>query len=71
MAKVKFPNKVNYNGVRYDAHTIFEIDDADLKEMQEKGCFVIAAPKVSRAAQPAKNPPAKTALDSPSKKKKA
>lgn len=69
MAKVKFPNKVNYNGVRYDAHTIFEIEDADLKEMQEKGCFVVEEPKVSRATKTAKAQPAKTALDSPSKKK--
>lgn len=70
MAKVKFPNRVNYNGIRYPAHEVFEIDDSDLKEMQEKGCFVVEEPKVSRAGRPAKSAETtKTALDSPSKKK--
>ncbi len=70
MAKVKFPNKVNYNGVRYNAHEIIEIDDSDFKEMQEKGCFVVEEPKVSRASRASKtSQPTKTALDSPSKKK--
>ncbi len=70
MAKVKFPNKVNYNGVRYTAYEVFEVKDADLKEMQEKGCFVVEEPKVSRAGRPSKSAQTtKTALDGPSKKK--
>lgn len=40
MARVKFTNKVKYNGVWYDAHSSFTVDDKDVEALVSKGAIV-------------------------------
>lgn len=48
MAKVQFSKAVKYNGVRYPAHTPFEADDKDLKELKESGAFLLEEEKAAK-----------------------
>ena len=44
MAQVKFVTAVKYNGVRYAAHTPFDVKDADVDALVRDGAIVIVAP---------------------------
>lgn len=44
MAKVKFVNRVKYNGAWYPAHTSFEVADEDVQKLVEKGAIITEAP---------------------------
>lgn len=41
MFRVKFTNRVKYNGVFYPAHTIFEVSDNDVDSLVSDGAIVI------------------------------
>lgn len=41
MAQVKFVNIAKYKGVRYPAHTPFEVDDNDVETLVKAGAIVI------------------------------
>lgn len=45
MAQVKFVNTAKYKGVRYAAHTPFEVDDKDVKALVAKGAIVTVPPE--------------------------
>lgn len=49
MAKVKFVNEVKYNGVKYPAHTVFTVEDADLQSLRQSGAIVIEDAKPAEA----------------------
>ena len=42
MVRVKFPTEVKYNGVRYPAHTPFDVEDRDLDSIVKSGAFVLS-----------------------------
>ena len=44
MAQVKFVNVAKYKGVRYPAHTPFEVDDKDVESLVSQGAIVTVAP---------------------------
>lgn len=50
MTTVKFDKSVKYAGVRYDAHTAFEVKDEDVAQLKEAGATVVAT-------TPPANPP--------------
>lgn len=51
MAKVKFANKVKYNGAWYDAHAVFEAEDKDVPALVSKGAIVIEPPKAAEGSE--------------------
>lgn len=40
MAQVKFVNAAKYAGIRYPAHTPFEVDDSDVESLVQQGAIV-------------------------------
>lgn len=44
MAQVKFVTTAKYKGVRYPAHTPFDVDDKDVDCLVNKGAIVICGP---------------------------
>ena len=46
MAQVKFVNVAKYRGVRYPAHTPFEVHDNDVESLVAQGAIVTVAPEV-------------------------
>lgn len=46
MAEVKFVNTAKYKGVRYPAHTPFQVADEDVSSLVKSGAIVLRAPKV-------------------------
>lgn len=45
MAQVKFVNTAKYAGVRYPAHTPFEVDDNDVESLVAQGAIVTVPPE--------------------------
>ena len=45
MAQVKFVNVAKYNGVRYPAHTPFDVEDKDVPALVKAGAIVTVAPE--------------------------
>lgn len=50
MAEVKFVNTIKYKGVRYPAHTPFQVADEDVDSLVDSGAIVLVAPQ-TRAAE--------------------
>lgn len=50
MAEVKFVNAAKYKGVRYPAHTPFQVADEDVDSLVNLGAIVLVAPQ-TRAAE--------------------
>ena len=46
MAEVKFVNAVKYKGVRYPAHTPFQVADEDVDSLVNSGAIVLVPPQV-------------------------
>ena len=44
MAQVKFVNAAKYKGIKYPAHTPFEVDDKDVESLVCQGAIVTVAP---------------------------
>jgi hypothetical protein len=42
MVKVMFMTSTKYKGVRYDAHTPFEADEADMEQLQRDGAIIVS-----------------------------
>ena len=49
MAEVKFVNAVKYKGVRYPAHTPFQVADEDVDSLVNSGAIVLVPPQVKEA----------------------
>jgi hypothetical protein len=49
MAEVKFFNAVKYKGVRYPAHTPFQVADEDVDMLVKAGAIVLVAPQAKAA----------------------
>lgn len=49
MAKVKFVNAAKYKGVRYPAHTPFQVADEDVDSLVNSGAIVLVPPQVKEA----------------------
>ena len=45
MAEVKFFNDVKYKGVRYHAHTPFQVADEDVDSLVKSGAIVLVPPQ--------------------------
>lgn len=45
MAEVKFVNVAKYKGVRYPAHTPFQVADEDVDSLVKSGAIVLVAPQ--------------------------
>lgn len=41
MAKMSFPNTVNYSGKVYPARTVFTVKDSDVDELRRAGGWVV------------------------------
>ena len=52
MTTVKFDKAVKYNGVRYAAHEVFKVDDADVEQLKKAGATVLAVDPVTPPAEP-------------------
>ena len=46
MAEVKFVNAAKYKGVRYPAHTPFQVADEDVDSLVNSGAIVLVPPQV-------------------------
>ena len=46
MAEVKFVNAAKYKGVRYHAHTPFQVADEDVDSLVNYGAIVLVPPQV-------------------------
>lgn len=44
MYKVKFPVTVKYKRIKHPAHTVFEVDDADIQDLVKAGAIIIEKP---------------------------
>ena len=44
MYKVKFPVTVKYKRTKHPAHTVFEVDDADIQNLVKAGAIIIEKP---------------------------
>ena len=51
MTTVKFDKAVKYNGVRYAAHEVFRVDDADVAQLKQAGATVLSVESTSTAEQ--------------------
>lgn len=49
MAEVKFVNTIKYKGVRYPAHTPFQVADEDVDSLVDSGAIVLVAPQTKAA----------------------
>ena len=49
MAEVKFVNTVKYKGVRFPAHTPFQVADEDIDSLVKSGAIVLVPPQVKEA----------------------
>lgn len=49
MAEVKFVNAAKYKGVRYPAHTPFQVADEDIDSLVKSGAIVLVPPQVKEA----------------------
>ena len=49
MAEVKFVNAAKYKGVRYPAHTPFQVADEDVDSLVKSGAIVLVAPQTKAA----------------------
>ena len=49
MAEVKFFNTVKYKGVRFPAHTPFQVADEDIDSLVKSGAIVLVAPQAKAA----------------------
>jgi hypothetical protein len=49
MAEVKFVNAAKYKGVRYPAHTPFQVADEDVDSLVKSGAIVLVAPQAKAA----------------------
>ena len=49
MAEVKFVNAAKYKGVRYPAHTPFQVADEDVDSLVNSGAIVLVPPQVKEA----------------------
>lgn len=58
MYKVKFPVTVKYKRIKHPAHTVFEVDDADIQNLVKAGATIIEKPSlvVEPPAEPPVNP---------------
>lgn len=54
MTIVKFDHAVKYNGVRYDAHEVFKVEDKDVEGLKKSGVTVLAVEEPE--TPPADNP---------------
>ena len=52
MAKVKFVKAVKYEGVRFPAHTPFEVKDEELEALKTAGAIVLEGPAVKPQLPP-------------------
>ena len=57
MYKVKFPVTVKYKRTKHPAHTVFEVDDADIQNLVKAGATIIEKPA------PVVTPPVNSAED--------
>lgn len=55
MAEVKFVNTVKYKGVRFPAHTPFQVADEDIDSLVKSGAIVLVPPQVKEAEGEGKN----------------
>lgn len=55
MAQVKFVSRSKYKGVRYPAHTPFEVADEDVNELVKSGAIVTVPPAPSVETLDVKN----------------
>ena len=51
MAEVKFFNTAKYKGVRYPAHTPFQVADEDVDMLVKAGAIVLVPPQVKAAEE--------------------
>ena len=51
MAEVKFVNAVKYKGVRFPAHTPFQVADEDVDSLVKSGAIVLVPPQPKGAAE--------------------
>jgi hypothetical protein len=58
MYKVKFPVTVKYKRTKYPAHTVFEVDDADIQNLVKDGAIIIEKP--APVVEPPVEPPVNT-----------
>ena len=49
MAEVKFVNTVKYKGVRFPAHTPFQVADEDIDSLVKSGAIVLVPAEVKEA----------------------
>lgn len=49
MAEVKFVNAAKYKGVRYPAHTPFQVADEDIDSLVNSGAIVLVPPQAKEA----------------------
>ena len=49
MAEIKFVNAAKYKGVRYPAHTPFQVADEDVDSLVNSGAIVLVAPQTKAA----------------------
>ena len=49
MAEVKFVNAAKYKGVRYPAHTPFQVADEDVDSLVKSGAIVLVPPQAKEA----------------------
>lgn len=57
MYKVKFPVTVKYKRIKHPAHTVFEVEDADIQNLVKAGAIIIEKPA------PVVTPPVTSAED--------
>lgn len=57
MYKVKFPVTVKYKRTKHPAHTVFEVEDADIQNLVKAGAIIIEKPA------PVVTPPVDSAED--------
>lgn len=57
MYKVKFPVTVKYKRTKHPAHTVFEVEDADIQNLVKAGAIIIEKPA------PVVTPPVDSAKD--------
>lgn len=51
MAEVKFVNTAKYKGVRYPAHTPFQVADEDIDSLVKSGAIVLVPPQPKAAEE--------------------
>lgn len=57
MYKVKFPVTVKYKRIKRPAHTVFEVEDADIQNLVKAGAIIIEKPS------PVVEPPEESPVD--------